>query len=70
MLSERSQMEKDKYSVMSLKCGIYKVKQNSDHNKKRSRLTDIQNKLLFTSGEKREGTEGAREREVQLLDVM
>ena len=34
MLSEISQTEKDKYCMISLTCGIKKIKQTSEHNKK------------------------------------
>ena len=33
-LSEISQIQKDKYYIISLKCGILKIQQPSDHNKK------------------------------------
>ena len=33
MLSEISQAEKDKYSMLSLICGIRKIKQMSEYNK-------------------------------------
>ena len=54
MLSEISQTEKDKYYIISL---IY-TQQTSEYNKKRSRLRNIENKLVVTSRE-REGV-GAR----------
>ena len=34
MLSEISQTEKDKYCMLSLICGTYKMKQTSEYNKK------------------------------------
>ena len=52
-LSEISQMEKDCHHVLSLICGTKKKKpknQPSEHNKKRSNLTDIDNKLVVITG--------------------
>ena len=49
MLSEISPTEKDKYSMTSLTYGIQKIQQAS-------RLTDVEKKLVITSGE-REGGE-------------
>ena len=49
MLNEMRQI-KDKYCTGSLICRISKIQQNSDSNKKRSRLTAIGNKLKVTSG--------------------
>ena len=57
MLSETSQTEKDKYCMLSLTCGILKKYNKLVTITKRSRLTDTENKLVVTSGE-REG--GAR----------
>ena len=51
MLSEISQPEKDRYHMISLICRIQKIQQTSEYNKK-SRLTDIENKLLVTSRER------------------
>ena len=39
MLSEISQTEKDKYCMISLICGILKIQQTSEYNKKE---TDLQ----------------------------
>ena len=53
MLSEISQREKDKYCMISLICKIFK-----NTNKcicKTNRLTDIENKLVVTSGEREGG---------------
>ena len=33
MLSEIAQTEKHKYCMLSLICGIYKIKQSDEHNK-------------------------------------
>ena len=41
--------------MLSLICGIQKVKRKSDYNKKRNRLTNIENKVVFTSGEREGG---------------
>ena len=38
MLSEISQAKKDKYCVISLKCGIWKIWQTSKYNKKEADL--------------------------------
>ena len=46
MLGEISQTEKDKYSLFSLICNI-KIKQTNEHSKTE---TNIENKLVFTSG--------------------
>ena len=40
MLSEISQTEKDKYCMISLACGILKIQQTSEYNKRRNRLAD------------------------------
>ena len=55
MLSDISQTETDKYSMLSLICGVQKIKQM--YMQKRNTLTDIENKLVVTSGE-REGRRG------------
>ena len=52
-LSEVSQTEKDKYYMISLLCGIQKIKQNSGYNEKKNRLTDIERKLVVTSGKRK-----------------
>ena len=53
MFREISQTEKDRYSMLSLTCGILKIKQMNVYNvyNKRNRFTDIENKLVVTSGE-------------------
>ena len=58
MLSEMS--EKDKYCMLSLICGIWKIKQTSEYNKT-NRLTDIENKLVVTSGEREGGRDKIEE---------
>ena len=53
-LSEIHQTEKDKYFTISLICRIYKIKQTKEYNnnsQKKTRLTDIKNKPVITSGE-------------------
>ena len=52
MLSEISQTEKDQYCTVSLTCGIKKIQQMRDYNKKEA-LADTENKLEVTSGERR-----------------
>ena len=54
MLREISQKEKDKYFILSLTCEIQKIKQTRGYNKERNRLTDLENKIVFASGEKDE----------------
>ena len=56
ILSEINQTEIDKYCMISLIHGIWKIKQTSD-NKTRNRHTDTENTLVITSGE-REGRRG------------
>ena len=51
MISERNQTEKDQYCMISFICGIYKTQQSNDYNKKISRLTDVENKLVLNNGE-------------------
>ena len=46
MLSEISQTEKDKYCMISLIYGIFKIQHTSENNKKRR-----ENKLVITRGE-------------------
>ena len=58
MLSEISQAEKDKYCMLSLTCGLYKVKQTNGYNNKETD-TDAENKLVVTSGERCGKTEEA-----------
>ena len=41
--------------MLSPICGIEKIKQTSEYNKKRNRLTDIENKLVVTKGEREVG---------------
>ena len=52
ILSEVTQTEKDKYCMILLICEVLKIQQTSKYNK--NRLTNIENKLVVTSGE-REG---------------
>ena len=47
MLGEISQTEKDKYYMISLICGILKIQQTTEYNKKEA---DIENNLVMTSG--------------------
>ena len=59
MVSEVSQIEKDKYYKFSLICGIYRIQQTSKYNRKRNKLTDIENKLVvYLWGEGRGGRGG------------
>lgn len=51
MLSEISQTKKYKHFMISLKCGIYKMLQTSEYNKKEAD-SDIENKVVVTSREK------------------
>ena len=48
MLSEISQTEKNKYCMISLYVESKKIQQTSECNKKISRLTDIESKLVVT----------------------
>jgi len=50
MLSEISQTKKYKHFMISLKCGIYKMLQTSEYNKKEAD-SDIEMKLVVTSRE-------------------
>ena len=58
MLSERSQTEKDKYSMFSFTCGIQKIKQMNEYNKQKQthRTSDYQ-----WGEERREGQDRGRE---------
>ena len=49
--------EKDKYCMISLICGIEKIPQTREYNKKRNKLLDTENKHVVTS-RKREGGMG------------
>ena len=51
ILREVSQTEKDKYHRISLICGILKMGQNNLFTN-RNRVTDIENKLMVTKGER------------------
>ena len=53
MLSEISQIEKDKYCMISLICGIKKYIRLVNITKKKQ--IHIENKLAITSGEREEG---------------
>jgi len=45
--------------MLSLICGIYRIQQTSKYNRKRNKLTDIENKLVvYLWGEGREGRGG------------
>ena len=52
VLSEISPMEKKKYCIRSLICGIYKLQQTSEYNKKETDSQLTENKLVVTSGER------------------
>ena len=54
ILSEVSQTEKDKYHMIPLTCGIYKEKKRLKwaYFQNRKRLTDTENKLMVTKGER------------------
>ena len=49
--------EKDKYCMISFICGILKIQQISELNKKRNRPTDRENTLVVTSRERERGGE-------------
>ena len=55
MLSEISQLGKDKYHVMSIICGILETKQAKEKRNKQTnkqiRLLNTENKLMVTRGE-------------------
>ena len=55
ILSEVSQVEKDKYHMISLICGILKKRYKRTYLRNRNRPTDIENKLMVTKGERYEG---------------
>ena len=46
--------------MIALVCGIWKLQQTSEYSKKKIRLTDIENKLMATSGEKEGGQDRGR----------
>ena len=50
-LSEISQTEKDRYCMISLTCGIWKIQWTSEYNRKRHKLRETENKLMVSSGE-------------------
>ena len=52
-----SEIEKDKYYMLSFICGIYKMEQTNDYNKIETDSA-IENKLAVTGGERKGG--GAR----------
>ena len=57
MLSEISQTKKYKHFMILVKCGIYKMLQTSEYNKKEAD-SDIEMKLVVTSREwERRGTQ-------------
>ena len=52
MLSEISQMEKDKYHMISLICGICKTNKINEQTKSnKTKYVDTENKVVVTSGE-------------------
>ena len=51
---DRKLEEKNKYCMMSLICGILKIIQMNVYSKT-ERLTDIENKLVVTAGEREVG---------------
>ena len=53
-LNEMSDRE-SQYCMIALVCGIWKLQQTSEYSKKKIRLTDTENKLMVTSGEKEGG---------------
>ena len=67
MLSEISQTEKDKYCMLSLICGIWKI--NQWIQQKGNRLRDTENKLVVTSEESKErrGKRGMGVKEVHTM---
>ena len=57
-LSETSQLEKYRYCMIALICGIEKIQQMLVNEfLRRSRFIDTENKLVVTSGEREEGRE-------------
>ena len=60
MLSEISQTE-DKYCMLSLTCGILKIKQMNQYNKTKHRLTDIEDKQEERMGEGQNRGRGLRD---------
>ena len=50
ILSEISQKDKDKYCMISIICGIKKKYNKLVNITKKSRLMDIENKLVVTNG--------------------
>ena len=62
---------RDKYCIISLTCEIQKIKQTRGYNKERNRLTDLENKIVFASGEKDEerNKTGAGDQEVKSIHV-
>ena len=55
-ISDINQTEKEKYSMLSLTCGIEKIKECLSKNS--NKFTDVERKLKVTSGEKK-GRRGA-----------
>ena len=49
MLTEISQTEKEKHYMILHICGIEKIQQTSDYNKKKKEVTDIENKFVVIS---------------------
>ena len=50
MLSEVSQRERDKYCVISLICGNWKIQNSSEYFKEEADLRDTEHKLVVISG--------------------
>ena len=68
MLSEISQTEKHKHSVITYMWNLKKIKQMSVHNN-RKRLTDTESKLVVTSGAGRKGMGKKQGRIVQHREI-
>ena len=59
-LSEITQTKKAIHCVIAIIRGIQKIQQTSENNKKRSRPTDIENKLVTTTGKREVGRRNQR----------
>ena len=57
VLSEKIQTEKDKYHMISLKCGIYKKINKQTNKQNRNSPRDIENRVMFAKREKVQGWE-------------
>ena len=62
ILSEIIHTEKNKYSIISLICGIYKIQQTSEYNKRKIHRTKV-----FISGERGRHSVGVGEWEMQTI---